>query len=99
MARGIDTQELRRLAQLGARARLAELDQERAYLLREFPGLRRLSAVTDTSDASGTAETGPGESLKPRRRRGMSAGARKAVSARMKAYWASRRASERRKAS
>ena len=97
MARGFDTQELRRLAQIGARARLLELDQERAYLLREFPGLRRLSAATDVNEDRTGAELSQG--VKRRRRRGMSAAARKAVSARMKAYWASRRAADRRKAS
>src|SRR5438093_9290881 len=97
MAKGLDTQELRRLAQMGARARLLELDQERTHLLREFPGLRRASGVFDgESTAPGT----DGRSLEPKKRRRrprMSAAARKAVSARMKAYWASRRASSQRR--
>jgi hypothetical protein len=97
MAKGLETQELRRLAQIGARARLLELDQERAYLLREFPGLRRVSAATVASEQD--AEATQNEPIKRRRRGGMSAEARKAVSARMKAYWASRRAANRRKAS
>lgn len=99
MAKGLDAQELRRLAQIGARARLLELDQERAHLLREFPGLRRVSAAANIKEDRAGTELPPREPVKRRRRRGMSAAARKAVSTRMKAYWASRRASERRKAS
>jgi hypothetical protein len=86
MAKGLDNQELRRLAQIGAQARLAELDSERASLLRVFPGLRRTHAQSDGSP-SRTAAT------KSRRRRSnMSAANRKAVSERMKKYWANRRA-------
>jgi hypothetical protein len=77
----MDQQELRRLAQLGAGARLAELERERAALLRLFPGLR---AATRRSSSDGTTAT-------RRKRRGMSAAERKAVSIRMKRYWAQRR--------
>ena len=83
MARGLDGQELRRLAQIGARARLAELESERANLLNVFPGLRRPNSET---------EVAPMATKKRRRRSNMSAAARKAVSERMKKYWANRRA-------
>ena len=89
MAKGLEFHELRRLAQLGAQARLAQLDQERAHLLREFPALGRGQA---------TAEVATGDAPKRRRRSRMSAAARKAVSARMKAYWAQRRATNRKSA-
>ena len=73
----MDQQELQRLARLGAAARLAELQRERAALLRLFPGLR----AADGADSGASAP----------RRRGMSAAARKAVSLRMTRYWAARR--------
>jgi hypothetical protein len=74
----MDQQELQRLARFGAAARLAELQRERAALLRLFPGLR----AADGADAAGASAP---------RRRGMSAAARKAVSVRMTRYWAARR--------
>jgi hypothetical protein len=75
--------ELQRLARLGARARLEELRQEEAAIRRAFPDLVR----------GRPAAAGGGPSGKIRRRRGMSAAARKAVSERMKKYWAARRKS------
>jgi hypothetical protein len=85
----MDRQELRRLAQIGAAARLAELERERATLLRLFPGLRATSGRrSGTSNTVASDGTGRG---RRRRRRGMSPAARKAVSIRMKRYWAARR--------
>jgi hypothetical protein len=86
MAAALDSKELHRLARLGAAERLAQLERERAGLLRAFPELKR-SSGRDVSD--GLSPTGK-ESR--RRRRPMSAQARKAVSLRMKKYWAERRA-------
>lgn len=64
--------------------RLSELNQERAALLQLFPGLERGATVTVPRPARGPAA--------PVRRRGnMSAAARRAVSKRMKRYWAERR--------
>ena len=81
----MDQRELKRLARIGAAARLGELERERAALMRVFPGLRSSSG----GQASGYDSTqGPGTR---RRRRGMSAAARRAVSRRMKKYWAARR--------
>jgi hypothetical protein len=65
---------------LGASVRLQELDQERAEILRALPHLRK-----------GRRAAGL-ESAAPRRRRRMSAAARKAMSAGMRKYWARRRA-------
>jgi hypothetical protein len=71
---------LHRLARLGAVARLAELRKEEAALRAAFPGLG--SSQERTSAAKGAMA---------RRRRPMSAANRKAVSERMRKYWAARR--------
>lgn len=82
MPRGADPTELRRLARLGARARLDQLEQERAAILRMFPDLGRGGASTATAPAGPAAG---------RRRRRLTAAERRAISERMKAYWAARR--------
>jgi hypothetical protein len=66
---------LQRLARAGAQARLEELRAEEAAIHRAFPGL----AAKPRAATAG------------RRRSRMSAAARKAVSERMKKYWAERR--------
>jgi hypothetical protein len=66
-------------ARLGAGARLAEIDSERAAILKAFPDLRRKGA---------TAELSP--SGRPKRR--FSAAARRRMSAGMRKFWARRRA-------
>jgi hypothetical protein len=73
----LSREQLRRLARLGAQARLEELRAEEAAIRQAFPDV-------------------PGEPAAPgggprRRRSRMSAAARKAVSDRMKKYWAERR--------
>jgi hypothetical protein len=81
----LNQDQLRRLARLGAQARLEELRQEEAAIRSSFPDLfgrgRRAQA------ANGQASTA-------RRRPAMSAAARKAVSTRMRKYWAERRKSK-----
>src|SRR5258708_18248327 len=85
MAVKFDRQELYRLARLGAAARLEALEHERAAILRNFPNLHsRPSPGGAPHGAQATQE-------KPRRRRRTSSAARKAVSPRMKVYWANRR--------
>ena len=69
--------DLKRLARLGAVARLEELRREEAAIRAAFPDLFRKGALDAPS--SGV------------RRRRMSAAARKAVSERMTRYWAERR--------
>ena len=69
--------QLRQLAQLGAKARLEELRQEEAAIRAEFPELFR----------RGRQRAGNGAA--PRRR--MTAANRKAVSERMQKYWAEQR--------
>jgi len=83
----LNQDQLRRLARLGAVARLEQLRQEEAAIRSEFPELfgrgRRPGAA-----AGGAAAT---RTRRRRRRRPMSPAARKAVSERMRKYWADRR--------
>ena len=73
-------QELRRLARIGAEARLGELQREIEAIYRTFPDLR--SGATKAT----TALQSPPK--RRRRRRRMSAAARKAVSLAQKKRWA-----------
>ena len=80
------------LAKRGAEVQFRELLHEAKLLLRLFPHLRDsfdkdelpLELIMARASGALTNKTG-------RRRRRMSAAARKAVSARMKKYWAARR--------
>lgn len=75
--------DLKELARRGAEARVAELETELAAIRRAFPGLRAgRGARAEASDTGGPRRRG---------RRRMTAAQRKAVSARMKKYWAGRR--------
>ena len=83
----LSQEQLRRLARLGAIARLEQLREEEAAIRSEFPelfgrGRREDGAVAASAPASGKRR---------RRRKSMSADARKAVSERMRKYWAERR--------
>jgi len=83
------------LAKRGAEARIRELAQETKNLIGLFPHLRD-SFDKDELPVSFILATGARRARKrkpqrPQRRRRMSAAARKAVSARMKKYWAARR--------
>jgi len=73
--------ELQRLARLGAQARLDELHREEAAIRQAFPDLFRGRPGRKPGRPAG----GGGG------RRSMSAAQRRAVSARMKKYWAERR--------
>lgn len=84
--------DLKDLARRGAIARLAELEAESAAILKEFPELKKVGS-------SGVAYTDDGTTILPGRRsrrgrRPMSAAQRKAVSVRMRKYWAARRKSK-----
>jgi hypothetical protein len=85
MLANLSQEQLRRLARLGAIARLEQLRQEEAAIRSEFPEL---------FGRGRRGETGNGEAAAPRRRRAMSAAARKVVSERMRKYWAERRKSK-----
>ena len=81
----LNQEQMRRLARLGAQARLEELRDEEAAIRSAFPdlfGRGRREQVRNKRVATG------------RKRRPMSAAARKAVSARMRKYWAERRKSK-----
>jgi hypothetical protein len=78
-------------ARRGAEVRLAELNQELAAIYSAFPDLQ-----TGRRGRGGARKRSPVAAPEPavrraRRRRAMSAAQRKAVSARMKKYWAERR--------
>jgi hypothetical protein len=84
------------LAKRGAEVRLRELGQEAKNLIDLFPHLRdafdkdELPLRFIIAKGSGRLKRNDGERVSPRRRT-MSAAARKAVSARMKRYWAARK--------
>jgi hypothetical protein len=86
---------MREYARLGAMRRLEELRSEEARIRAAFPELFRGRPGRAASTASGAAsgETASGATIVRRRRRGgsMSPAQRKAVSERMKRYWAARR--------
>jgi hypothetical protein len=78
----LNQEQLRRLARLGAVARLEQLREEEAAIRAEFPELfggRRGNRQVRSA------------SRKKRRRPAMSAAQRKEVSERMRKYWAERR--------
>lgn len=78
--------DVREWARVGARARLLELEQERAAILKVFPEFRRGRLVALTAVAG----------LKPKRR--FSAAARRRMSAGMRKFWARRKAAAKAKA-
>ena len=75
------------LAKKGATHRLQELKAEISSLMKAFPHLRYGSAVSPAMPDA----VEEGTIRRPRKRFRMSAAQRKAVSARMKKYWAARR--------
>ena len=94
--------DLREYARRGATVRASELNAELAEIYRAFPDLRRGGASTsgvaktDGRTRAGraarlAAEGGTTSQATTRRRRTMSPAARKAVSERMRKYWAQRR--------
>jgi hypothetical protein len=80
----LNQDQLRRLARLGAIARLEQLRQEEAAIRGEFPELFGRGRKAQPRDGQVTPS-------RRRRRRAMSAAARRAVSVRMRKYWAARR--------
>ena len=83
----LSREQMQRLTRRGAQAVLEDLEREAAAIRRAFPGLSGGRPRTSQSAAAAA-----GASAAPARRRpAMSAAARKAVSERMKKYWANRR--------
>jgi hypothetical protein len=90
VADNLSREELRRLAKLGAHLRLDELDSERRAVHAAFPDLATAARRTRRQPAAKPAPAARAEKPAPKRRT-MSAAQRKAVSERMKKYWAERR--------
>lgn len=95
MAKEQSRDELRKeLARLGAERRLEELRQEEAAIRAAFPELGRGSTVARAGRGRGrsaTASAGAEPPAKRAARYKMSAAQKRAVSERMKKYWAARR--------
>jgi len=89
--------DMKDLAARGAAVRIAELEAEIASIRVAFPRLRGTSGAGTSRGRRGRSRgaaspTANDEGKPRRRRRAMSAQERKAVSLRMKKYWAARRA-------
>ena len=84
MPTSLSQSQLKDLARHGAVARIQELETEIATIRAAFPGL--------DGARPGRRSGRPAAAPAPHKRRPMSAAARKAVSLRMKKYWAARRA-------
>ena len=96
MAHELSTDDMRRLARLGAMRRLDDIRAEEAAIRKTFPelfsGARPAARVTKGAAAPATAaKTAKGAKGKARKRSTMSPAMRKVVSERMKKYWAGRR--------
>jgi len=87
MPSGLNRNQLLQLARLGAKARLAELEEER----KAIEALIGRGAGRATRRRASTAEPRTTANESAGRRRTMSSAARRAVSQRMKRYWAERR--------
>jgi hypothetical protein len=85
--------DLKSYARRGAEARLRELADEAKQLLKVFPDLSD-SFDEDELPLNFILREGARKARVRRRRRTMSAAQRKVASARMKKYWASRRAAK-----
>lgn len=82
MAKDLSKDDLRRFARLGAMRRLEDIRQEEAAIRATFPELFA---------GGGRRAAAPVARRSARKRSTMSPAMRKAVSERMKKYWASRR--------
>ena len=91
--------DMKALALMGARQRLAHLDAERAAILRSFPILRSAASDAEGPARRGPAGREPGASAPTKAAKGrkMTAAQKKAVGVRMKKYWAERKAKEAKK--
>jgi hypothetical protein len=81
-------QDIRRYALIGAEQRLVELQTEAAQIVRAFPELRRRGQRVE---APGDSAAGGNSGRTTRRRRVLSADARKRISDAQKARWAKHR--------
>ena len=92
------TTDFLKWATLGAGQRLRELREEITSIYRAFPGLRSTQGRRSAKGSRGpratgaAASTGENAAGRPKRRRRMSAAARKRISDAQKARWAKQRA-------
>lgn len=87
MAKALSKDDLRRFARLGAMRRLEDMRHEEAAIRSAFPELFRGAGPGRPKAAAAPAAAKRGR----KKRSTMSAAGRKAVSERMKKYWAARR--------
>ena len=94
----LNAEQLRRLARLGAMARLTQIREEETAIRDEFPELFGRGMADRPRGRGGRQGTMRSQAPEPARngearrgRRKMSAAARRAVSIRMRKYWAERR--------
>lgn len=92
----METMDMKALALMGARLRLTQIDAERKALLSAFPILRS-TVVTRDAAPRRRGTPGPPALATTRKRPKMTAAQKKAVGARMKKYWAERKAKEEKK--
>lgn len=78
--------DLKEYARRGAHARIEELHEELNHIYKQFPDLRRAGRQALKSVAAAL-----GVRTRRRKRPPMSAAQKKAISARMKKYWATRK--------
>lgn len=99
MAKELSKDDLRRFARLGAMRRLEDIRAEEAAIRAAFPELfsgdrpapRVAKAASSATGAQAPAAPARAAAKKARKRSTMSPAMRKAVSERMKKYWAGRR--------
>lgn len=82
--------DLKEYVRRGAEARLAELEAEMTAILRAFPDMRRGRKGGDVARGADRQRAGAVGAAR-RTRTPMTPAQRKAVSARMKKYWAAKR--------
>jgi hypothetical protein len=90
----LSQEQLNSLARHGAQARISELRQEIAAIEQAFPDVRseRRGRPRKQAKQAGAGNGSTKGLAKRRRSRGWSAAQRKAAAARMKAFWAKRKA-------
>lgn len=91
MANELSKDDLRRFARLGAMRRLEDIRREEAAIRAAFPELFEGSAPRRAAAPAAPAKTAKKAARTGRKRSNMSPAMRKAVSERMKKYWAGRR--------
>jgi hypothetical protein len=97
----MEQKQLLDLARLGALARLAEIHQEREFIMREFPDLGDILDIDGAKPQRRRAAPNAGDNGHPdkprkrRKKRGLAGGSREGHSRVMKAVWARRKAEDR----